>query len=140
MSEEELVFRMVSGMSGIPVYLLESGKWRSHGYKNLTPEEVVNKVRSVWSKMKGIKILYENVAGMDSEEMVSLLKRIYYSEIGRGNPLIFSFDYLKTHSAEETVTYAVEQMENDPLFNAGIGSQIPQTMIALHSEVFGLSG
>jgi len=96
MSEEELVFRMVSGMSGIPVYLLESGKWRSHGYKNLTPEEVVNRVRSVWSKMKDIKILYENVAGMDSEEMVSLLKRIYYSEIGRGNPLIFSFDYLKT--------------------------------------------
>jgi L-asparaginase len=35
-----------------------------------------------------------------------------------------SFDYLKTHSAEETVIYAVEQMENDPLFNAGIGSQI----------------
>jgi L-asparaginase len=35
-----------------------------------------------------------------------------------------SFDYLKTHSAEETVIYAVEQLENDPLFNAGIGSQI----------------
>ena len=35
-----------------------------------------------------------------------------------------SFDYLKTHSAEETVTYAVEKLENDPLFNAGIGSQI----------------
>lgn len=96
MSEEELVFRMVSGMSGIPVYLLESGKWRTHGYKDLSPKEVVDKVREVWSKMKGIKILYENVAGMTSEEMVSLLKRIYYSEIGRGNQLIFSFDYLKT--------------------------------------------
>ena len=35
-----------------------------------------------------------------------------------------SFDYLKTHSAEETVVFAVEQLENDPLFNAGIGSQI----------------
>jgi L-asparaginase len=35
-----------------------------------------------------------------------------------------SFDYLQTHSAEETVVYAVEQLENDPLFNAGIGSQI----------------
>lgn len=35
-----------------------------------------------------------------------------------------SFDYLKTHSALETVVFAVEQLENDPLFNAGIGSQI----------------
>lgn len=33
-------------------------------------------------------------------------------------------DYLKTHTALETVIYAVELLENDPLFNAGIGSQI----------------
>lgn len=35
-----------------------------------------------------------------------------------------SFEYLKTHSALEAVTFAVEQLEDDPLFNAGIGSQI----------------
>jgi L-asparaginase len=33
-------------------------------------------------------------------------------------------DYLLTHSALETVVYANELLENDPLFNAGIGSQI----------------
>ena len=32
--------------------------------------------------------------------------------------------FLQTHSAMETVVYAVELLENDPLFNAGIGSQI----------------
>lgn len=35
-----------------------------------------------------------------------------------------SYEYLKTHSALETVVYAVEQLEDDELFNAGIGSQI----------------
>lgn len=35
-----------------------------------------------------------------------------------------SFSFLQNHSATETVVYAVEQLENDPLFNAGIGSQI----------------
>ena len=35
-----------------------------------------------------------------------------------------SFDYLKTHSAVETVVYAVSLLEDDALFNAGIGSQI----------------
>lgn len=35
-----------------------------------------------------------------------------------------SFDYLKTHTAVETVVYAVSLLEDDALFNAGIGSQI----------------
>ena len=35
-----------------------------------------------------------------------------------------SYDYLKTHTALETIVYAVELLENDELFNAGIGSQI----------------
>ena len=35
-----------------------------------------------------------------------------------------SHEYLKTHSALETVVYAVTLLEDDALFNAGIGSQI----------------
>lgn len=35
-----------------------------------------------------------------------------------------SHNYLKTHSAVETVVYAVSLLEDDELFNAGIGSQI----------------
>jgi L-asparaginase len=35
-----------------------------------------------------------------------------------------SYDYLKTHTAVETVVYAVSLLEDDELFNAGIGSQI----------------
>lgn len=35
-----------------------------------------------------------------------------------------AYQYLKTHTALETVVFAVSQLENNPLFNAGIGSQI----------------
>ncbi|HRE78858.1 MAG TPA: isoaspartyl peptidase/L-asparaginase [Flavobacterium sp.] len=35
-----------------------------------------------------------------------------------------SYDYLQIHSALETVVYAVSLLEDDELFNAGIGSQI----------------
>lgn len=35
-----------------------------------------------------------------------------------------SYEYLKAHSAVETVVYAVSLLEDDELFNAGIGSQI----------------
>jgi L-asparaginase len=35
-----------------------------------------------------------------------------------------SYEYLKSHTALETVVYAVSLLEDDALFNAGIGSQI----------------
>jgi L-asparaginase len=35
-----------------------------------------------------------------------------------------SYTYLKTHTALETVVYAVSLLEDDALFNAGVGSQI----------------
>lgn len=35
-----------------------------------------------------------------------------------------SYDYLRTHTALETVVFAVSLLEDDALFNAGIGSQI----------------
>jgi L-asparaginase len=35
-----------------------------------------------------------------------------------------SYEYMKTHSAVETVVYATSLLEDDELFNAGIGSQI----------------
>jgi L-asparaginase len=35
-----------------------------------------------------------------------------------------SYHFMKTHSAVETVVFAVSLLEDDPLFNAGIGSQI----------------
>jgi L-asparaginase len=35
-----------------------------------------------------------------------------------------SYEYLKMHTAVETVVYAVSLLEDDELFNAGIGSQI----------------
>lgn len=35
-----------------------------------------------------------------------------------------TFEYLKNHTAYETVIFAVSLLEDNPLFNAGIGSQI----------------
>ena len=96
MSEDELIFRQCSAMTGIPVWLLQTGKWRTTAYKDWSVEEVVEKVRSAWEKIKGMEFYYENVAGLSPDEMCSLLKRFYFSKIGRGNPLIFSFDYIKS--------------------------------------------
>jgi len=90
MSKEELIISQCSALSGVSANLLETGQWRQAG------EETVNKVRSVWEKVKKIKFYYYNAGGMSVDNMIATLRRFYYSKIGRGNPLIFSFDYIKT--------------------------------------------
>ncbi len=92
MSKEELIMRQCAALSGVPMHLLESGKWRRAG------EDVVDKVRSVWPKIKNLKFYYYNVGGMDVDSMVNTLKRFYYAKVGRGNQMVFSFDYIKTTS------------------------------------------
>jgi replicative DNA helicase len=92
MSKEELVMRQCAALSGVPMHLIESGNWRRAG------QDVVDKVRSVWQKIKNLQFYYYNVGGMDVDSMIDTLKRFYYSKVGRGNQMIFSFDYIKTTS------------------------------------------
>jgi len=90
MSKEELMIRQCSALSGVSANLLETGQWRQAG------EETVDNVRSVWKQVKKIKFYYYNAGGMNVDNMIAALRRFYYSKIGRGNPMIFSFDYIKT--------------------------------------------
>ena len=94
MSKEELIFRQCAALTGVPVYLQESGNWRKSG------KEIVNKVRTVLAELKKQyrELYYYNIGGMNIDKQISVLKRFYYSKVGRGNPLIFSFDYIKTTS------------------------------------------
>lgn len=92
MSQEELRMRLCASISGVPLHLIETGKWRKAG------PEIVSKVRSVWPKIKQYKLHYFNVSGLNVDQMVNLIKRFYYSKVGRGNQMIFNFDYIKTTS------------------------------------------
>lgn len=90
MSKEELIIRQCSALSGVPMHLLETGRWRQAG------QDVVKKVRETWNKVKDFKFYYYNVAGHSIDSMINIIRRFYFSEVGRGNKMIFSFDYIKT--------------------------------------------
>lgn len=90
MSEEELLMRQCASMSGVPIRLLETGQWRQAG------EEIVNKVRKIWPKVKSRRFYYINVGGISIDEMIQKVKHFYFSNVGRGNPMILCYDYIKT--------------------------------------------
>ncbi len=92
MSKEELIMRQCAAISGVPMHLIETGEWRRAGI------DTVNRIRAVWPKIKSMKFYYYNVGGMDVDSMIKTLKRFYYGKVGRGNKMIFSFDYIKTTS------------------------------------------
>tara|TARA_Y100001972_G_C7667231_1_gene337822 strand:+ start:4506 stop:6011 length:1506 start_codon:yes stop_codon:yes gene_type:complete len=96
MSEEELIFRQASALTGLPIYLFQTGDWRRYSCNDKSAEQITKEVREALDKVKDMKFYYENVAGMTPDEMCSLLKRLYYTKVGRGNPMIFSFDYIKS--------------------------------------------
>ena len=54
-----------------------------------------------------------------TNQEVKLAKQKALSEI-----IQQSYDYLQTHSAIKTCVFAVSLLEDCPLFNAGLGSQI----------------
>tara|TARA_R110000824_G_scaffold91734_2_gene223029 strand:+ start:48 stop:1568 length:1521 start_codon:yes stop_codon:yes gene_type:complete len=90
MSMEELQMRQCAALSGVPLSLLLSGRWRNAG------EDIIRKVRSVWPKVKSMEFAYYQCGGMSIDQMVNVVRRYYYAKVGRGNPMVLSFDYIKT--------------------------------------------
>ena len=90
MSKTEIMDRQCAAISDVPLNLIETGKWRTAG------EDIVKKVRSGLKRVKNLKYYYYNVGGMSVDSMINVVKRFYYSSVGRGNRMILNFDYIKT--------------------------------------------
>ena len=124
MSQEELTMRQCAALSGVPIHYLETGLWRNNA-------DFVRRIRSVWKTIKKFKFFYYNVAGLTVDEMTNVIRRFYYSKVGRGNPLIFSFDYIKT--TEQT------QSRNQSEWQV-VGDMITQFKNLIQKEILGDDG
>ena len=85
----DIQFRTAAAILGVPFHYLETGKWRKN-------EEMVAKVRKLLpelKKYKGVKHIY--VASKNVDQICTLVRRWHMSEVGRGNPCIVSYDYIK---------------------------------------------
>ena len=91
MQPEELQLRFVAGLSGIPLYLIESGKYSLN-------KEATLAVKKAFEEVKHLRYYYVPVGGKTTSEMINLLRRLYYSKIGRDNPTLLIFDYWKSYN------------------------------------------
>jgi len=118
MSYEEIQNRVCASYTGVPLYYIESGLWRNN-------KKSTEQVREFWKKIKGWKFYYYNVGGTNYDEMINSVRRWYYSNVGRGNRMILSFDYIKLISLGG-------QMDK---FWAEIGIMMDRFKTLIHKEI-----
>ncbi len=89
MDSQDIKFRMASAVTGVPMWYLETGKWRHN-------EEMVAKVRPALERIKEFNNCHHaHVGNKDIDQICSLVRRWHLSEVGRGNPCIIAYDYVK---------------------------------------------
>jgi replicative DNA helicase len=81
-------FRRISALTGVPVWYLETGNWRKN-------PEMVKKVRDCWDQIKNYKQDHHQIGNKNIDQLCSIARRWYYSKVGRGNPAIICYDYIK---------------------------------------------
>jgi hypothetical protein len=91
MSAQEIQFRQMAALSGVPLHLIETGKFRKN-------EEATKKLRAVYPKIQKLKYYYLQIGGKSPAEVISLIRRFYLNKVGRGNPTFIINDYWKSHS------------------------------------------
>lgn len=94
MSLIEQQTRMAANLSGVPLWYIETGNYRKS-------QEYLNKVRNALSTVKKYQYYHYQVANKNIDEICSIIRRWFFSKVGRGNPALVVFDYVKLGSSEK---------------------------------------
>tara|TARA_B100000085_G_scaffold62127_1_gene54924 strand:+ start:2419 stop:3906 length:1488 start_codon:yes stop_codon:yes gene_type:complete len=88
MNSDENKFRLMASISGVPLWDVQTGKWRES-------EENTAKIREALKRVKGWKYHHVHVANKPIDQVCSMIRRWYYTKVGRGNPAVVAVDYIK---------------------------------------------
>jgi replicative DNA helicase len=88
MDTQDVKFRIASAISGVPLWHLETGSWRKNA-------QLVEKVRSAFKEINGYKVFHYPVGNKNIDQLCSFVRRWALANVGRGNPFVLGYDYIK---------------------------------------------
>ncbi len=102
----------------VPYDKLVRGTWRQN-------PEWAKIVRDNWKKIENLTLLYYDVGSMHPKEIISLIRRAYYSRIGRDKMGLLVYDYLKPfdHDPKQSDWQLMSQFAKD--LKTLINNEIP---------------
>ena len=84
----DIQLRMVSSMTDVPMWYLETGNWRKN-------QDMTSKVRAAWNTIKNYEYFHYHVGNKNIDQICSIIRRWYLSKVGRGNQALIAYDYVK---------------------------------------------
>ena len=92
MPTEDIEFRMFSSMTQVPMWHLETGKWRRN-------PELVKKTNQGFEKVQKYlevgRVDHHFIADRNIDEVCSIIRRWKLANVGRDNRCVIALDYLK---------------------------------------------
>ena len=108
MATEEIKFRWASSVSDVPAWYLETGNW----VKN---EDLIGKVKACKAFDEDSNFYHFHVSDKTIDRICSIIKRWYYSVVGRGNRCIIVYDYVKLTGETLNKNYMEYQIIGDKI-------------------------
>ena len=90
MFTEDIQTRMMSAISGVPMWFLETGQWKRN-------QDMYNKVKNAIKEIELKKYVFRHlhVRNLPIEQVESTIRRWYFTKVGEGKPAVIGYDYLK---------------------------------------------
>lgn len=90
MDTQDIQFRMAASTTGVSMWHLETGRWRMNA-------DTTEKVRSTLPNLekRNSGVFHVHVGNKNIDQICSLVRRWYLTEVGRGNPCLIAYDYVK---------------------------------------------
>ena len=104
----DIQLRMVSSMTDVPMWYLETGNWRKN------PEMTI-KVRAAWANIKAHDYFHYHVGSKNIDQICSIIRRWYLSKVGRGNQALIAYDYVKLTGEKVGQNWAEHQAIGDKI-------------------------
>jgi replicative DNA helicase len=109
MVTRDIKFRTASAITDVPMWHLETGNWRKN-------EELCARVRRRFKNVDpSLKCYHSFVGNKNIDQICSLVRRWYLSSVGRGNPCIISYDYIKLTGERVAQNWAEHQAIGDKI-------------------------
>lgn len=90
MQTEKMKYRIASALSGVPVWWLRTGKYAKNRELLAKFEASKEAIREAIGHVSHLE-----VSGKPIDDVTSIIQRWYLSQVGRGNPAILVYDYIK---------------------------------------------
>lgn len=94
----DTMLRYIAGSIGVPYWLIDSRKWRHDPFWCPKIRAELERIRA----QKNKNIYFEQIGNKSGIELEKYIKRFYLNKVGRGNPFMVFYDYLKISEGDKT--------------------------------------